>query len=70
MRKQDNVPNGISARKHHHQAIDAHPDPAGRRHAVFKSEKKIFIQVLDFFADLLQQALALGCGIVQLRIAG
>ena len=35
------------------------PKPAGRRHAVFEREEKFFVELLRFFAGLLEQALPL-----------
>ena len=43
LRKQNDVADGIRPAQKHHEAVNADPHPAGRRHAVFERGEKVLI---------------------------
>src|SRR5712691_6795495 len=73
LRKQNNVSDRVLIREQHRDAIDAHAEAAGWRHAVLERGQKVLIERLGLDitrlarAHLLQEPLALYPWIVQLR---
>ena len=70
LRKQDDVTDAFLAKQHHAQTVDAHAHAASGRHAVFKGDEKIFVELLVFAAGLVFQTFALLDGIVLLGVGG
>jgi len=69
-REEDDVANRFRAGKQHRQSIHPETETARRRHTVFKREQKFFIDLLCFFASLLEETFPLNIGIIQLAVAG
>ena len=69
LREQDHIADAITARQHHHEAVDANADAPGGWHAVFQGEEEILIDLLHFFAGLVLEPGALHHGIVQFGIS-
>src|SRR3954447_23609287 len=71
-RKEDHFPDGVAAAEQHHQAVDPHAQPAGRRHPVLERLDEDLVVGLGLLvalglqADLGLEARALLVGVVEL----
>ena len=66
--KQDDVSYAFLAQQHHTEAIDADSHAPGRGHSVFKSDQKVFVELLLFSAGLMFETFALFDRIILLGI--
>src|SRR5438067_2634255 len=57
--KQDDVADRLRTGEQHGEPIHAHAKAAGRWHAVLEREQKFLVDLLGFFASLLEQTLPL-----------
>src|SRR6266576_7209898 len=67
--KQDDVADRLRTGEQHGEPIDAHAKAAGGWHAVLEGEQKFLVDLLRFFAGLLEQTLTLQERIVKLAVA-
>src|ERR1051325_243544 len=67
-REEDHIAYRFCAGKQHCQSIHAEAETAGRRHTVLEREQKVFVDLLCFFAGLLEQTLTLHERIIELGI--
>src|SRR6201989_3686650 len=71
-REEEDFPQGFGAGEHHHQAVDAEADAAGRRHSLFERLDEGLVEGLGLFVaalalgDLFLEAAPLLVGVVEL----